>query len=431
MCGQDAGGLRAQIGSRPQAREAGATDPAELAAPFIDRSPLQLMAASAPEPSPLAIRWSGVPELSSADGSFRLRPRGRIYIDSSWTGGSEHRARNISGSEVRALWMGFEGQLNKFSYILTADFTNNEAAIRSAYVAWRGRTAAGEIELTLGNRLSEKGLEGSSSSEGAPFLERNAVALAISPQKGLYGMGLTAKLFGEGWHVAAQVAGDDINNKPDTSRETITTMARAHWNPVRGEAGAAHLGLWGFHEAFPSDVPRVTRNTFWGGAHFNDRLLVPMGGLDAPSEARAWGVELGGVGRRSWAFAEYGRRRIEARPLSATIEAWTVSAGWSLSGERPGYSPRGGAWVRARPERPLSEGGLGAVDLVARIQRLDNTDVASGGLGEEVTLGVNWKLEAWLRLMLDASLWRTRNVAGPYPGTDSGQTVNGRLQLSF
>lgn len=419
--------------SRLEALEAkAAAPPAPVSvAPPVAELPVRAAQAAKPARPPGDVRWSGTPEFASADGRFRFKPRGRLYVDGSWTGGSDHAARNISGTEVRALWMGFEGQVDRFNYILTADFANNEAAIRSAYIAWRHPIPAGDLEITLGNRLSEKSLEGSSSSEGAPFMERNAVALAISPQKGLYGMGVTAKVFGDGWHVAGQVAGDDINNNPGTTRDTITTMVRAHWNPVRTEAATLHLAAWGFHEAFSSGVTRVTRNTYWSGGHFNDNLLVPMGGVDDPSRSLAWGVELGALSGPAWVFAEYGERRVDGQPVSATVNAWNLSVGWSLTGDRPSYATRSGTWVRTRPRHPLSEGGVGAVELAGRIQRLDNADVPGGGVGEEVTLGLNWKPEEWLRFMLDASLWRTVNTTGTYAGKDTGQAVNGRLQLSF
>lgn len=375
------------------------------------------------------VRWSPAPEFVSADGRFRFKPRGRLYFDSSWTGGSEAAARNVSGTEVRALWLGFEGRMDRFDYALTADLANDEVAIRNAYIAWRGRTAAGEAEITLGNRLGEKGLEGSSSSEAAPFMERNAVALAIAPLKGLYGLGVTGKVFGDGWHMAGQVAGNDINN-PGTTRDTVTTLVRAHWNPARSETGTAHLGVWGFHEAFSSGVTRLTRNTLWAG-HFNANLSIPLGVVEGPEDAVGWGVELGRVSGPGWAFAEYGERRIAGRLRPIRVSAWTVSAGWQLTGEQPAYAGRSGTWVRLRPDQPLSQGGMGALEVVGRLQRVDNTDAPLGGVGEEAAVGLNWKPEEWVRLMLNASLWRTDSPAGAYAGKDGGRSVNGRLQLSF
>jgi len=380
-------------------------------------------------PAPAIVRWSPAPEFVSADGRFRFKPRARVYLDTSWTGGSDHPARNISGTELRALWLGFEGQADAFSYALTADLANDEVTVRNAYVAWRDRTPAGEVEVTVGNRLTERTVEGSGSSEGAPFMERNVVAVALSPLKGLYGLGLTGKVFGDGWHVAAQIAGDDINN-PGTTRDTVTSTVRAHWNPVRTDAATVHLGAWAFHEAFSSGVTRLTRNTSLAG-HFNDNLTVALGTIDSPSEAVAWGLEAGGISGPAWAFAEYGERRVQGRPISAAVNAWSASAGWYLTGERPGYAARTGAWGRVRPNRPLSEGGPGAMEVAVRVQRLDNTDAPSGGLGKEVALGLNWKPEEWMRLMLDASLWRVEGPAGAYAGKDRGQAVNGRLQLSF
>ena len=81
------------------------------------------------------------------------------------------------------------------------------------------------FDKDVGNRLTERTMEGSGSSETAPFLERNVVATAILPLKGSYGMGVTSRLYGRNWHVAAQVAGDDIND-PGVTRDTVTTSLR-------------------------------------------------------------------------------------------------------------------------------------------------------------------------------------------------------------
>lgn len=221
---------------------------------------------------PWSVGWNGVvPEFRSADGGFRLRPRARLQFDGSFTTDSAFPARNRAGTEVRSLLVGVEGTLDSASYALNVDFANHQSNIRNAYLAWRGRVPVGEWELILGNRLTERSLEGSSSSEAVPFLERSVVAQAMVPLKGSYGLGVMTRLYGANWHLAAQVAGDDINN-PEVTRDTVTTSIRAHWNPVNSGTRLVHVGGWAFHEDFSDGVTRLGRNTFWGGQYFNAAL---------------------------------------------------------------------------------------------------------------------------------------------------------------
>ncbi len=376
-------------------------------------------------------RWSGaVPEFASADGAFRIRPRGRLQFDISASEDSRFAARNRSGTEVRSALLGVEGDLRPFTYSVLVDVSNHRTSIRNAYLAWRGPTPAGELEVSVGNRLTERTLEGSGSSETAPFLERNVVATSILPLKGGYGMGLTTRLYGSNWHLAAQVAGDDVN-APEVTRDTVTTSLRGHWNPVARQDLIVHLGAWAFHEDFSRRVTRLSRSAYWGGQHFNDALQVSLGAIQQPASADAVGFELGAFGRRAWSLVEYGQRAVAATPVDATVRAWAAEAGVSLTPDHPAYGRKGGTFVRQAPAAPVSRGGKGALELSGRLEHLDSTDAPLGGLGDAVTLGLTWRPEAWLRLSMNASRWSLENRSGAYAGSDDGESVTTRVQLSF
>ncbi|MCR9267428.1 MAG: porin, partial [Alphaproteobacteria bacterium] len=57
-----------------------------------------------------------------------------------------------------------------------------------------------------------------------------------------------------------------------------------------------------------------------------------------------------------------------------------------------------GRFGRTRPATPLSEGGLGAVEIALRVDRADLDSVNEGVL-TNWTLGVNWYLEDRVRVM--------------------------------
>ena len=351
-------------------------------------------------------------------------------LDASTTGGSRYDARNMAGDELRALRFGVEGMLGPhLFYTAEGDFAGDKAILRGTYLAWRDRWAGKDVELVLGNRLSERGVDGSSSSDGTPFLERNAVALAVIPLKGFYGWGGIAKVYGADWHVTAQIAGDDPGNL-GVAKDVTSYLARAHWNPVKSADGVVHVGAWGFYEDFPPDMASHSRNVSWAG-HINTHVQVPLGTLHDPVHGAGYGLELGGIRGPLWGFVEAGRREIDTRGghVAADATAWT--AGWMITGEAPAYSARGGTFVKIGPQAPVSKGGPGAWEVAVRYQTLDNTDAPQGGKGAEAEIGVNWRLEDWLRLLVSASHWEVTNRAGPYMGTDEGDSLTGRLQIAF
>ncbi len=390
-----------------------------------------LSPALAAETASASLHWDrGGPEVSSLDGQITFRPKGRVILDAGTTTGSTYPERNVSGDELRTLRLGFDGRVGShISYSFESDFVDHKAAVKGAYVVWRDHWRGRDVEVTFGNRLSERSQEGSSSSDGTPFMERNAVASAITPLKGFYGLGVIGKVYGDDWHVTAQVAGDDIGN-PGVARDTLTYMARGHWNPVKTPAATVHLGAWSYYENFPADLASLSRNTSWAG-HFNDRLQVPLGTLRNPLEGAGYGLEFGGVAGPYWTFLEVGRRQIETRTDHVDVDALALSAGWMITGEAPSYSSRGGTLGKVHPRAPLSKGGVGAFEVALRYQVLDNTDAPSGARGREATVGVNWRLEEWMRLMVNVSHWNIENKVSKFAGKDAGDSLAGRLQVSF
>lgn len=379
--------------------------------------------------SDVDFHWDGR-QFVTGDGSFSLRPKGRLLLDTSTTDGSRFDARNLVGDEIRAARIGVEGMVGShLFYTAEGDFAGGKAILRGTYLAWRDRWAGKDVELVLGNRLSERGVDGSSSSDGTPFLERNAVALAVIPLKGFYGWGGIAKVYGSDWHVTAQVAGDDPGNL-GVARDVTSYLARAHWNPVKSGQNVVHVGAWGFYEDFPPDLASHGRNVSWAG-HINKEVQVPLGVLRDPVHGAGYGLELGAVRGPVWGFVEVGRREIETRSDNVAIDATAWTAGWMITGETAAYSSRGGTFVKIGPKAPVSKGGPGAWEVAVRYQTLDNTDAPLGGKGSEAELGVNWRLEDWLRLMVNLSHWEVTHRGGAYVGTDDGDSLAGRLQISF
>ncbi len=439
-----------QSASAPQARVA-ATEPPQTPAPAgrtrREPAPLGRPLPSDAHPVPLDARlaqieaaqkdmvhvnWSkGTPEFSSNDGNLTFRPRGRIQIDLGRTRGSRLDARNITATQARSLRLGMEGSIGKhLSYVLEGDFADNEVAIKSAYLAWTTRLAGQQAEFALGNRLNDRGIDGSSGTISVPFIERNVVGQGIIPVRGFFGLGAAARIYGKRWHVGVQVSGDDISN-PGMASDSFTVAGRLHWNPVKTDDLIVHLGVWGFHERIASDATRPTRSIALGG-FYNDNLRVSPVTFENPDSGTAYGLEGGLFHRSLWAYGEMGHRHLESRTVASTDQsAWALSAGWFLTGETTPYLARGGVWSRPNVIDPVTNGGRGAIEVAARYEEIDFSDNPTAGKGTAATLGINWYINNFVRLQLNAMDWTVNNPTSVYVGYDHGQTVLGRAQISF
>ena len=379
-----------------------------------------------------SVDWSkGTPEFTSADGRFSFRPRGRILLDLGTTRGSAVPTRNVSATQARSLRLGIEGAAGThLSYLIEGDFADNEVAIKSAYLAWTTAFLGQQAEFALGNRLNDRGLDGSSGTISVPFLERNVVGAGIIPVRGFFGLGAAARLYGERWHVGLQVSGDDISN-PGTASDGLTIGARAHWNPVKTRDWLLHVGAWGFHEELADDVSRPTRSIAVGG-FYNDALRIAPGTFTGATRGDGYGFELGAFHRSMWTYGEYGRRTLDNRASASTSQnAWAWSAGWFLTGETPPYLSRGGVWSRPKVLHPFTSGGSGAFELAARYEALDYSSNPTAGRGTAATLGLNWYLNNFVRLQLNAIDWTVTNPTPAGVGTDRGQSLIGRAQVAF
>ncbi|KPN20404.1 porin [Xanthomonas sp. Mitacek01] len=414
-----------------QAPASAAAPVAPAADPALVERIAKVEAAQAKAPT---VSWAkGAPQFTSSDGQITFRPRGRVFVDTSSTSGSDFEARNITGTEIRSVRLGFEGSYGILGYAVEGDFADNGVAWKSAYATVDHTLFGREAELTIGNRLNDRGIDGSSGTGNTPFQDRNVVGTQIVPQRGLFGVGLTERVYGENWHASLSLAGNDLNNVGD-SDDSKTVAGRVHWNPVKGEGGLLHLGAWGFYEDIAPGSSGVFRSSAISG-HLNDLVKIAPGTLTGASRGEGYGVEVLGVRGPFWGYGEWGTRDVAgyggAGRYEVTHDAWAVSAGWFLSGASPSFASKTGTWSRVKVARPVTAGGPGAWELKARYEDADYNELPTGGTGNAWTVGVNWYLNDFSRVLFDAVHWETDNRSGAYQGLDRGTTLNARFQLAF
>ncbi|WP_454886211.1 OprO/OprP family phosphate-selective porin [Sphingomonas oryzagri] len=371
------------------------------------------------------VNWKeGGPTFESDDGFFSFHPKGRIVADVSTTSGSSYHARNISGTEFRDLRLGAEGNVGKLGYNLDVDFAGNAVSVKEAYITYETKIAGLGSKTYLGNSLNDRSIEGATELVSIPFAERNAVASVAVPQVGYFGLGLQERLFGRGWHVSAAVKGGDVGDNDGSHNDSVAYFTRAHVNPILSKDAFIHVAGWAYYENLDKTVTSINKTSAIA-TDFNGEVRVSASSVSNVKADNGYGAELGAGWHSLWAFGEYGQRTIRVHGTGENIDqkAWTAYGGWFLTGERVPYASRSGVFTRPHVLRPVTQGGAGAFELLARYDKYDFKDAPRGGDGHAITVGGNWYLNDLFDLKLNYIHWTTDNIVGDYPGKDTGNTV--------
>ncbi|MET0256895.1 MAG: porin [Luteibacter sp.] len=372
------------------------------------------------------------PTFRSDDGFFTFKPDGRLLIDFTRTSGSSYDTRNINGAQITSARLGGEGTIGALGYHVEADFADNVVALRQTYLTYTAKLFGNTTKFYLGNFLKDLGTEGSSESARVPFMLRNAATAVGQPVVSYFGMGAQMRMYGSNWHYSLSINGNAPNSSTSgTQTDSTTYLTRAHWNPWKSEDGFLHVGGWYYYEKISKGVASIN-NTPAIALDYNDNLAVSASSIANPTQDRGKGYELGGVLRNFWLMTEYGKRTIDSSTAdSVARHGSSFAAGWMITGEAPGFSSRSGSWKAVKVNDPVTSGGWGAFELAGRVDHYDYADAPRGGTGKSYTLGVNWYLNDWSRLMLNYVHWNTDNKVGSFTGPDDGNSLAVRAQVVF
>jgi phosphate-selective porin OprO/OprP len=83
----------------------------------------------------------------------------------------------------------------------------------------------------------------------------------------------------------------------------------------------------------------------------------------------------------------------------ASFSSWYAQLAYTLTGEARPYKVDKGVFDGIKPARPFGKDGWGAWEVAARISQMDLTDGAIvGGTLQDLTLGLSWYLNSYLRV---------------------------------
>ncbi len=348
----------------------------------------------------LKVKWKGAPELSSADGKFKMKIRGRIFTDygnvSVKNNGVVISGEKVDATEFRTARLGVEGILFKdIKYKFEADFAGNEVTVKDAYLQWKIKP----ISLIFGQFKVPASLEEQTSSRYITFMERAAFTDAF---------GLSRNI-----GIALGYAKNDItfkagifqgSNGKDVAEEGRTYGARVTYGPKMGDA-RVHVGVsWFSRENDNGD--NIIRYRQRPHAHLAANRYVNTGSFAADKDT-FFGLELAGIMGPFSAQAEYAW--VQADTLDASVEDASFKGGYVdlsyfITGESRGYKK--GAMDRAKVKNPVFDGGMGAWQVAVRYDTIDLHDkdaLIMGGEQDTIVLGVNWHLNDYTRFMANYS----------------------------
>jgi phosphate-selective porin OprO and OprP len=406
------------------------------------------------EPLDLKVKWKGAPELSSSDGKFKFKVRGRLMgdyngIDQDFPITGEE---DVSGVELRRARLGVEGVVfYDWKYKFEVDFAGDETAIKDAYVAYANWMPNWEkSEIIAGNFKTANSLEDMTSSRFITFMERAAFIEAFGIDR-MIGAGIWAG--NEHWSFQTGYFGTSSEDQGDFFDDVTAYSARATVAPINNDTTIVHLGANYRHRNAGTLRDTAAADLFRYRArgadlHLADRFVAtPFIGEDDDMFV----LEGAFVWRRFSVQGEYAQLETNvpaaiAPGVSPTYNGWYVEASVFLTDDMRNYEADEGAFGRVKPKNPFfgGSGGWGAWQLAGKYDVIDLSDGAQAinastaphavtctlcGEQETWLIGLNWWMTDYTALKFNVT---QSEISGP--GENNGATISGfgmRAQIDW
>ncbi|HKU13173.1 MAG TPA: porin [Steroidobacteraceae bacterium] len=415
------------------------------------------------------------PSITSADGRASFSPRAVVQLDAAnygdrtdggagdfrrgSVGATANRetaaARDFSeGAYFRRARFGFEGTVARdFTYRVLAELggsgTEGPARINDF---WIGYTGFAPFTIQVGAFSPPANMDDGINVESSLFIERATPSELSRTLGGADGrIGIGARGNGSRWMSSVTLTSRTVNDAEvfDSQLAAVGRFGALLATSADYNLHAGVSGTWVIHPPDQGSTAAVTQRRV---VRLRDRpeirvdstRLIDTGSIDADS-AYVYGLEAGANWKNWYLQAESFRYGIERSPATGTLpdptfDGFYVQGSWILSGESRRYDIATGAFQAPRPFVPFtSAGGRGAWELALRFSRMDldfhsglagtaaTADAIRGGTQDIWTFGVNWYVNANVKLMLnwlhvDVDRLNPAGVGnltpfGPAPGT--------------
>jgi phosphate-selective porin OprO/OprP len=359
------------------------------------QAPVQLNTLSSTTARPSSVQTNKQSLTDAQAGGLKVR--GRLQTDALLVNGDEH----VGGvaTQIRRFYLGVEGRSEDgFRYQAEADFAGGKVVLQDAFVGYQLNA---QSELLAGHLKAPITADDMTSDVSTLFLERSNFSTIMAPGRRV---GIAARSSFPNWGIRGAILGERDDSALDSVREeSWLTALRVHTHGNIREH-LLHYAVSGYYVApSKSDI----------GASFSLRPET-----NRASQALATGlfkadhgVFTGGeTAFQSGSFLlqfEGGVLNWDGKGTEQEFSGWSGQLSWIPTGESRPYDAQAGLFGRVEPRVPLNDGGLGAVEVGARMThvQLDSGDLEDR---EMSTYGVvaNWYPKKRWRVGVNAILAR-------------------------
>ncbi len=337
------------------------------------------------------------PKIESSDGQYSFQPFGRVHFDVSHF--DDDASDRASNGNLRRARLGFKGNLGEdFEYKTEIDFAEEDVALKDVSLTYTGLDIA---DIKLGHHKPSFGFENNTSSNYIMTMERSTATNAFTRGE-IIGANLLGG--GEKWSWGLGVFNEEGGNADTDDDEDISVDGRVTTNILslmnEESENVLHLGAGVSHRR-PTGNVRFRARPVGDGTN-----IIDTGNFAAVDSVNVYNLELGAVFGPFTFQGEYFNTEVDRSGGNADAEfnGYFAQAGWFITGEQRAYKASTGKFDRVKPISPfsLSSGGAGAWEIVGAYANTDLNDVSAGITGGEadtLTLGLNWHLTDYVRLM--------------------------------
>jgi phosphate-selective porin OprO/OprP len=375
------------------------------------------------------VTWKGAPELSTKSG-WSFKPRGRLQYDF----GSVSAPKGISdpglgfSNELRRVRLGAEGTIpGGFGYRFELEFANGGAELWDAYITYK----TGGLTVTAGQHNTFQSLDELTSSNDTVFIERAAFTDAFNFERRL---GLSAQYAAGPLLLQGGVFTDNTADLSDDGNNAVSFDGRVVYAPKLGST-QLHLAA-SAHWRDLGDTIDSGRYRQRPLIHSTDIRFIDTGNLPGARSETDYGLEALAIsGRFHTAGEAHWLKLSRGVGSDPGFFGGYAEIGYFLTDDSYGY--RGGVLRAPKVRNPVGSGGIGAIALDVRYDRLDLNDASAGvrgGKQDGYIAGISWWPVDYLRFMVNYAHLVYGDAAIPAAGGDrsySADVVGGRVQVSF
>jgi phosphate-selective porin OprO/OprP len=372
--------------------------------------------------------------LQSGDGQYSIGLTGDVQFDTgdylsfrpdSKAVGPQALSNGVNARRARIGIAGTAPGGWGFGLVWDAGNSSDQTAkgIETAQIVYGGLHGAA-FEIGYSNTFFT--LDQATSSNDTLFLERATPSnIATNFNTGDARANAGVRFFGDRYWIGGYLTGPASGDSHTLTAERFGAFERAAFQVLKGRDYTVHLG-------FGVDQLLQAPNTGNGTAdvvtlsdqpelRIDPTTLVSTGTLGTLASpvtgGHVYDLETAATFKNLFWQGELYKYDVSRRGLAdADFGGAYGQVSWTLTGESHPYNPQAGAYYRITPRHPfsLTQGGIGAVELAARVSYIDlNSDFRTGSAlsvqpaavdgGRQVgyTLGLNWYPNDIFRMLLD------------------------------